>query len=1048
MRNLLQTMQTATFSIFSPTFLAVFVFFTAPSFIFSQDDIVELRFTTALDCQRNIYEATLQMRAKSDTFRIGTSSVFLTYNGAALSFSEYESKNFDGSGLCVLNAAKAWDSHAFDGSVQGAFNLTLNLNLEDWSCPIIENDWIDIAILSFNITNNNLSSGLQISEENTSFNRNAPNDGTQSPTKGLFAGVDESLACSSCDLPQLKADEFFIDCPALTFSENVLTNDIATNPAISISANPAKGTVNINNNGQFIYMASTAFCGTDQFIYKVCTDSNSDCCTTATVILHMEDNSPPSFVSLPQDITIACGDVPQMDSLEAVDNCGTVLIIHQQNAVLGNCPIKEVLTRTWIATDACENSSSVSQKITIIDEEGPKFTSTPSDMTVSCEQIPPPDNLFVTNNCGEESEVFFTEISIENECGYTLRRSWKSTDVCDNETIIDQKIVVIDSVPPIIECLGEAVIHCADFATFDSNSDLPIVSDNCDEGAAISVTFRDKTVSDNCQNGLLRQIERTWLAADRCGNVAECIQIIKVIDELAPILRCPDDLTLDCGQSISPEANESWATAFDSCTTVNVTFEDDITLPNHCNFDFIDIKRTWSATDACGNRTTCTQIITVNGDPCPQTIIKDEVIYACVGDTIDIIDFLDILPSTHYSLFDRNTEEHILDPNHYLVQNFGCERGFKEIATEIYDEAGCLIDIIYLSIIIIPEIYANVQITNEGCGVALLMECPDLYTIAWTDSDEKQGTGAQYIANPGTSGEVTFVLEYTSSSLPDNLNLPCLRAVLKGTYNCPDDCLPAGTPCNDENPNTINDVEDGACNCEGMTCPEIMELDTILNICSGTEIDLKNYFDLPESIDYEGFDKNNSELSSIYIGKAICGIVQDGGKISVKNADGCTLKNIHVTIITYPEIVGAITRPDSNSCKAVLTVECPENFRVHWRDDKGNIGEGTEYIGVEGTAGFVEFTVTANEAVNFLGDSTNFCQRTIFRANYDCPIGCPPGLAEDRILAVCDGEELNIVEYLQIEADQRFEIEGIDLSASGNYIFNNDSCEVLHFVLQ
>ena len=278
------------------------------------------------------------------------------------------------------------------------------------------------------------------------------------------------------------------------------------------------------------------------------------------------------------------------------------------------------------------------------------------------------------------------------------------------------------------------------------------------------------------------------------------------------------------------------------------------------------------------------------------------------------------------------------------------------------------------------------------------------------------------------------------------MGLSCLRKILKANYDCPSDCLPLGTACDDNNSNTFNDVEDGACNCAGVPCPETINLDTVLNICSGTEIDLKNHFNLPENVDYEGFVKNASEVSSLYIGKAICEIIQDGGNIRIKDANGCLYKNIHVTIITYlPEIVGTITHPDNNLCKTILAIECPQNYSVHWRDDKGNTGEGLEYIGTEGTTGFVEFTVAAHEGIDFLEGTNNTCQNAIFRASYDCSIGCPPSLAEDRILTVCGNETINIIDYLEIGENERFEVGGIQLSDSGNYVFHNDSCKIIRF---
>jgi len=157
----------------------------------------ELQFSTVSDCDANTYCATLQIRAASDAFQIGTSSVFVTYNSSALSFSSYQSIRFDGSENCIFDAAPAWEPHAFDGtSIPGSFNLTLEIPSGQFSCPTIESDWIDIGQLCFNVTDATQTGNLQFDIDNTNFNRHEPNDGTNAIGKGALNTIDESLSCT------------------------------------------------------------------------------------------------------------------------------------------------------------------------------------------------------------------------------------------------------------------------------------------------------------------------------------------------------------------------------------------------------------------------------------------------------------------------------------------------------------------------------------------------------------------------------------------------------------------------------------------------------------------------------------------------------------------------------------------------------------------------------------------------------------------------------------------------------------------------------------
>ena len=83
----------------------------------------------SLDCGNGTFSATLQIRsANIQTFKLGTSSILLTYNETCLIlYASYESLGFDGSDQCIGGVASAWDEQAFDGTLRyaGIFNLTM-----------------------------------------------------------------------------------------------------------------------------------------------------------------------------------------------------------------------------------------------------------------------------------------------------------------------------------------------------------------------------------------------------------------------------------------------------------------------------------------------------------------------------------------------------------------------------------------------------------------------------------------------------------------------------------------------------------------------------------------------------------------------------------------------------------------------------------------------------------------------------------------------------------------------------------------------------------
>ena len=135
------------------------------------------------------------------------------------------------------------------------------------------------------------------------------------------------------------------------------------------------------------------------------------------------------------------------------------------------------------------------------------------------------------------------------------------------------------------------------------------------------------TVAGDCPSNYT--INRTWTATDECGNVSECPQVIKVKDTQAPSISCPPGLQVECTDSTEPVATGS-ASADDLCSTVDVTFEDNI-VEGECEAEY-DIQRTWTATDECSNATNCTQIIQVRDTQGPDITCPDNVTIECTDD--------------------------------------------------------------------------------------------------------------------------------------------------------------------------------------------------------------------------------------------------------------------------------------------------------------------------------------------------------------------------------------------------------------------------------
>jgi len=129
-----------------------------------------------------------------------------------------------------------------------------------------------------------------------------------------------------------------------------------------------------------------------------------------------------------------------------------------------------------------------------------------------------------------------------------------------------------------------------------SAGDVTNEADNCSTG--LNATYADVVVT-NCEGTYT--ITRTWSLVDNCGNAAaDQVQIITVLDNIAPIITVPSTITVnyspaECGKTVTYSVS-----ATDNCSgTVVPTFKSG--LPSGSVFQFGTTEVTWEAVDACGN---------------------------------------------------------------------------------------------------------------------------------------------------------------------------------------------------------------------------------------------------------------------------------------------------------------------------------------------------------------------------------------------------------------------------------------------------------------
>ncbi|SDR73798.1 HYR domain-containing protein [Gramella sp. MAR_2010_147] len=365
-------------------------------------------------------------------------------------------------------------------------------------------------------------------------------------------------------------------------------------------------------------------------------------------VITVEDTVAPEFdqETLPAaELTVECDNIPTAATLTATDNCSGALNVTYTEEFSGQddeCTNEYTITRTWFASDCAGNELEYVQTITVEDTIAPEFNETiPADMTMECENLPEVPSITATDNCAENVEVKFSEISTkENETDkeYTVTRTWIATDCAGNETSENQIFTIQNTgAPSFNENLpSDVTVEC------DAVPTAPVLtaSDNCVSEVTVDFTEEISGKDDNCPNEYT--ITRTWTATDDANNEISHIQTINVIDTDAPEFNeelPSEELTVEC--DAVPAAVT--LTASDNCSgSLEVSFDELISDKDSDADNNYTITRSYIATDCAGNEVSFIQIITVEDisapviTACPEAITVFADMGVCSASEVEL----------------------------------------------------------------------------------------------------------------------------------------------------------------------------------------------------------------------------------------------------------------------------------------------------------------------------------------------------------------------------------------------------------------------------
>ncbi|HEX9980091.1 MAG TPA: hypothetical protein VGB50_05955, partial [Flavobacterium sp.] len=270
-------------------------------------------------------------------------------------------------------------------------------------------------------------------------------------------------------------------CENFSYATQVINVEDTTAPVIAPLPNPTTLSCDNSNGGivlNFEQATATDNCSAVTLTFTDVTTNGScagsytvvrtwtatdDCgnTSTATQTISVNDNTAPTAPTAPADVMLSCaGDVPPMITLTATDNCdGSITVSGVDVVTPGTCADSFTIVRTWTFTDACGNTSFVSQTITVGDTVAPVAPAAPADVTVSCEgEVPANVILTAADACGGSISSQGVDVVTPGSCAnsYTIVRTWTFTDACGNTSSVSQTINVNDTVAPVISDLPAA----------------------------------------------------------------------------------------------------------------------------------------------------------------------------------------------------------------------------------------------------------------------------------------------------------------------------------------------------------------------------------------------------------------------------------------------------------------------------------------------------------------------------------------------------------------------------------------------------------------
>lgn len=320
-----------------------------------------------------------------------------------------------------------------------------------------------------------------------------------------------------------------------------------------------------------------------------------------------------------------------------------------------DCDLNGELDSCEIAADPsrdCNNDG----KLNVCENQAPVITHCPEARNISlgaeCSATMPDlrPEVQATDNCTAAQSLVITQSPAAGSAINSAGPITVTLSVDDGDGHVSSctaNVTAVDNQPPVIAMCphGESVSAATDCAGLlpDYATSLE-ASDNCTPAASL-IREQSPPAGTSIPAGTTTTV--TLTIRDQAGLAATCVFAVHARDGLAPMLDCPDDVIVECDTPLTPhvESAVGIATATDECDPApSITYVDQILpmIPGKGGGDnpggptsacgFI-VKRTWTATDASDNSSSCLQTITVIDSEPPYIYCPSNVVIEC-GESI------------------------------------------------------------------------------------------------------------------------------------------------------------------------------------------------------------------------------------------------------------------------------------------------------------------------------------------------------------------------------------------------------------------------------